>query len=349
MRRRAAALFDAAEKCGAEANMAKLLAADASWEAANACLQTHGGFGFAAEYDVERKFRETRLYQVAPISTNLILSYRRRARAGLAPIVLMIAPLFVPGDRPERFAKALVAGASAVILDLEDAVAPDRKAFARDAIRSALREGIRAWVRVNVAVSEEGISDLQMLRDAPQPLAVMLPKVTGPRDLDAARELLPGVSFVVLVESLDGMRRIDEIAATPNVAALAFGGYDLCSELGARPTAEVLGPWRSRTVFAARVAGIDALDTPFVELDDEAGLALDARRAVDFGFDGKLAIHPKQIAPIRAAFEPSPGEIERARGILSAAAGGGVVRYGNTMIDAPLVAAARRVLSRTPS
>ena len=75
MRFKAAEMFDAGEPCGAEANMAKLLAADASWEAANVCLQTHGGFGFAAEYDVERKFRETRLYQVAPISTNLILAY----------------------------------------------------------------------------------------------------------------------------------------------------------------------------------------------------------------------------------------------------------------------------------
>ena len=75
MRWRACDLFDAGESCGAEANMAKLLAADASWEAANAALQTHGGYGFAAEYDIERKFRETRLYQVAPVSTNLILSY----------------------------------------------------------------------------------------------------------------------------------------------------------------------------------------------------------------------------------------------------------------------------------
>ena len=75
MRYHAASLFDAGQNCGAQANMSKLLAADASWEAANVCLQTHGGFGFAAEYDIERKFRETRLYQVAPISTNLILSY----------------------------------------------------------------------------------------------------------------------------------------------------------------------------------------------------------------------------------------------------------------------------------
>ncbi len=80
--------YEAGLDCGAEANMAKMLAADASWEAANACVQTHGGFGFAEEYDVERKFRETRLYQVAPISTNLILSYRRRARARHAPLLL---------------------------------------------------------------------------------------------------------------------------------------------------------------------------------------------------------------------------------------------------------------------
>jgi acyl-CoA dehydrogenase len=83
MRYDAAALFDAGRSCGAEANMAKLLAADASWEAANMCLQTHGGFGFAVEYDVERKFRETRLYQVAPVSTNLILSYLAEHVLGL--------------------------------------------------------------------------------------------------------------------------------------------------------------------------------------------------------------------------------------------------------------------------
>ena len=92
MRYEACRLFDAHLPCGAQANMAKLLAADASWEAANACLQFHGGFGFASEYDVERKFRETRLYQVAPISTNLILSLRRRARAGPAAL-LLITPM----------------------------------------------------------------------------------------------------------------------------------------------------------------------------------------------------------------------------------------------------------------
>ena len=108
----------------------------------------------------------------------------------------------------------------------------------------------------------------------------------------------------------------------------------------------MLATWRARVVFAARSAGIESYDMPFAELDDDLGLAADARRAVDFGFDGKLAIHPKQVAFIRSAFAPSPGEVDRARAIIEAAGNGGVARVNGTMIDAPLVAAARRVLSR---
>jgi len=258
----------------------------------------------------------------------------------------MPVALFVPGDRPERFPKAIDAGANIVILDLEDAVAIERKTIARDAVRLALQNRMRVCVRVNVAVSETGMADLTMLAANP-PDSVMLPKVTGPRDLDAARETLRGTPFIVLIESIDGLRKIDEIATVPGVAALAFGGYDLCAELGARPTPEVLAPYRSRIVFAARSAGIDALDMPFVDLDDDVGLAEDARRAVDHGFDGKLAIHPKQVVPIQSAFAPSPGEVERARAIVDAAANGGVVRVNGMMIDPPLVAAARRVLARS--
>lgn len=257
----------------------------------------------------------------------------------------MPVALFVPGDRPDRFQKAIDAGANLVIIDLEDAVALDRKSIARDAVRMALANRLRVCVRINVAVSEAGIADLTMLAANP-PESVMLPKVTGPRDLDAARETLAGTPFIVLVESIDGMRKIDEIAPVPGVAALAFGGYDLCAELGARPTPEVLAPWRSRVVFAARSAGIDALDMPFADLDDDVGLAEEARRAVDFGFDGKLAIHPRQVALIQRAFAPSPGEVDRARAIVDAAANGGVVRVNGMMIDPPLVAAARRVLAR---
>ncbi len=109
---------------------------------------------------------------------------------------------------------------------------------------------------------------------------------------------------------------------------------------------EVLAPLRSQVVLAARAAGVAAYDSPFTALEDEAGLVADARRALDFGFDGKLAIHPKQVAPIRAIFSPSAEDLERARAIVAAAGRGGVAVVGGAMVDAPMVVAARRILAR---
>lgn len=257
----------------------------------------------------------------------------------------MTVLLFVPADRPERYAKAAAAGPDVVIVDLEDAVAPERKAPAREAVRDALRDGFTACVRINPVGTPEGTDDLAMLERLP-PAYVMLPKASGPLDVEAVRHRLPRTPIVALVETLDGIDHLDGIAHAPGVEAVVFGGYDLCAQLGARPTPEVLAPWRSRVVFAARRAGVAALDTPYVRLDDEAGLLEDARRAVDFGFDGKLAIHPKQVGPIRAAFTPSHEELARARAIVAAVARGGVARVDGVMIDPPLVAAAQRVLAR---
>ena len=160
MRFEAARLFDAGKPAGAEANMAKLLAADASWEAANVCLQTFGGFGFAAEYDVERKFRETRLYQVAPISTNLILSYIGEHVLGMPTVFLNHearntslstsrsvirrsferSMLYVPASRPNMIEKAAASDADAVCIDLEDAVTVDEKPASRANVVRAFRE-----------------------------------------------------------------------------------------------------------------------------------------------------------------------------------------------------------------
>jgi citrate lyase beta subunit len=260
----------------------------------------------------------------------------------------MPAWLFVPGDRPERFEKAAAAGASVVILDLEDAVPPDRKGFARTAVRDALRAGFAACVRINAVGTPEGADDLVML-EATTPERVLLPKTSGPRDVDVVRHALPRTPVTALVESLDGVAHLDGIARAEGIEALAFGGYDLCAELGARPTPEVLAPWRAQLVFAVRRAGVAALDMPFVRIEDAAGLVEDCRRAVDFGFDGKLAIHPKQVGPIRGAFTPSAEEVARASAIVDAASGGGVVKVDGVMIDAPLLAAARRVLSRSGS
>jgi citrate lyase subunit beta/citryl-CoA lyase len=253
--------------------------------------------------------------------------------------------LFVPGDRPDRFAKAAGSGADWIILDLEDAVPFDKKESARAAVREALQNGLRACVRPNAPASELGQADLAMLAGA-NPASLLIPKTRGPADVNIAREALPGVPIVALIESIDGIVHLDAIAASAGVEALAFGGYDLCAELGAVAEPEVLAAYRARVVFAARVAGITAIDTPFADLDDLAGLHADAVRAAHFGFDGKLAVHPKQVDVIAGAFFPSPDEIARARAVCDAAAGGGAMRVGSLMIDAPLLAAARRVLKR---
>jgi len=253
--------------------------------------------------------------------------------------------LFVPGDRPDRFVKAAGSGADWIILDLEDAVGFERKETARAAVREALQSGLRACVRPNTPASDFGKADLAMLAGA-NPASLLIPKTRGPVDVNAVRESVPGVPVVALIESIDGIVHLDAIAASDGVEALAFGGYDLCAELGAVAEPEVLAAYRSRIVFAARVAGIAAIDTPFADLDDLAGLRADALRAAHFGFDGKLAVHPKQVSVIADAFFPSPEEIERARAVCDAAAGGGAMRVGSLMIDAPLLAAARRVLRR---
>jgi citrate lyase subunit beta/citryl-CoA lyase len=262
----------------------------------------------------------------------------------MEPVAMPVVALFVPGDRPDRFARA-AASADAAILDLEDAVAAAKKDVARDRVREALEGGLHCWVRINEPATTAGIADLGALARTP-PAAILVPKASRAVDIDAVRRAA-NVPIVALIESVAGFAAIGEIASS-GVAALAFGAYDFCAELGARPVPEVLAPWRARVVFAARAAGIGAIDTPFAALEDPAGLARDAVAAVDFGFDGKLAVHPNQVAPIRGAFAPTPAELLWARGVVEVAEGGGVRRFEGSMVDAPLVRAARRILSRAP-
>lgn len=250
--------------------------------------------------------------------------------------------LFVPGDRPERFAKAVASGAAAAILDLEDAVAPAAKDAARAQVCAALRDGLDAFVRINPPRTPAGQADLAALVGL-RPRAIVVAKAESPDDLAAVPA---GVPAIALVETVRGLERARELAHAPNVAALAFGAFDLCAELGAVPQPEVLAPLRSAVVLAARGAGRLAIDTPFVQLDDDEGLQADARRSVAFGFDGKLAIHPRQVAAILDVFEPSAADVARAHAIVAAVAAGGVGVVGATMVDAPLLAAARRVLVR---
>jgi citrate lyase subunit beta/citryl-CoA lyase len=257
------------------------------------------------------------------------------------------ALLFVPGDRPDRFAKAVASGADAVIVDLEDAVAAERKAIARTEVRKALEGGLRAYVRINSVAGPDGIADLEELA-ACDVLGVVLPKAANAREIEVvARRMRTGTAIVALIESLLGMRNIETIANAPGVSALAFGAYDFSSELGAQPLPEVLAPWRSRLVFEARAAKIASFDAPFAGLHDDAMMAIEARRAADFGFDGKLAVHPRQVPVIQNAFLPTAEEIARAQAIVGGNSGGATA-VGGEMIDGPLLDSARRILSRAP-
>lgn len=253
-------------------------------------------------------------------------------------------PLFVPADRPERYAKAR-ACADAAILDLEDAVSRERKSYARDAVATALRSSIAYWIRINPLDTEDGEADVSLLERNPSPEAVLVAKAASPNDLRRLRTRLPATRIYALIETIGGIVNLEALAMTPGLRGLAFGAYDLCAELGARVTPEVLAPWRAQIVLAARRFGLDAVDTPYANLSDPDGLADDARRSVDFGFTGKLAIHPRQVSAIRAAFLPSAGEIARAQAIVERYAGGVAVVDG-TMIDAPLLAAAQQLLAR---
>jgi citrate lyase beta subunit len=257
--------------------------------------------------------------------------------------------LFVPADRPDRFTKALESGASGAILDLEDAVAPDRKAFARDQVHRFLDahdDLSRIAVRLNPTDGDVGRADLAMLGLARRPAAVLVPKVGAPADLLHVSATLGPVDLIVLIETARGVLRCEEIAAAAHVLALAFGPYDLAAELGGDTAADVLDPHRARMLVAARAAGRYAIDGPSREYGDPAIPTADALHARRIGFDGKLLIHPAQIAAVKAAFTPTAAEVTHAQRIVDAARTSSPAVLDGTMIDAPIITAAERVLRR---
>jgi (S)-citramalyl-CoA lyase len=270
----------------------------------------------------------------------------------------LTALLFTPGNRPDRFAKAAASGADGIIIDLEDAVPFADKERVRAEVVAWLRKEGRVGgpdfvnsVRVNSLRTSHGRADLDALYAAKLPLdAVMLPKVESAAEVQLAAGRLPeGIRLVCLIETVPGVRFVAEIAsASPRVAALAFGGLDLSAETGGEPTWDALLYPRTKVVHACAAAGLAPLDQPCVDFRDAAGLAAECGRVRSLGFTGKLAIHPDQCAAIRAAFQPTPKQIEQARRIVSAyeAAGGKVVTVDDRMIDVPLYRAAQRVIQR---
>lgn len=274
------------------------------------------------------------------------------------PPAKMTALLFTPGSRPERFPKAATCGADGVILDWEDAVPVDDKDRVRaDCLAWLKREGrvgeppFLTAVRVNDLRSPHGRADLAALNAAALRLdAVVLPKVESAAEVQlAARQLFGAPRLICLIETVLGVRFATEIAAaSPQVAALAFGGFDLSAETGGEPTWDALLWPRTQVVHAATAAGVMAIDQPFLDFADDHALGEECARVRALGFSGKLAIHPRQCVPIKMAFLPGAVELEWARKIVAAvdAARGNVAVVDGRMIDVPMYRSAQRVLAR---
>lgn len=269
--------------------------------------------------------------------------------------------LFVPGSRPERFAKALDAGAGCVILDLEDAVAAEQKSAARGHLADSLpgfspAQLARTLVRINAADTEWHGDDLRLLAAwMPRGLAgVMVPKSETAAVLNAvAATLGPTAALVPLVESLAGLDAVDQLTRAAQVARLAFGHLDFQLDLGMRCSVEEpeLAPARFALVAASRRAGLPApVDGVTTATGDPERLRLDAQRALAFGFGGKLCIHPAQVALCNAAFAPSEAELAWARRVVAAAEEqqGQAFRLDGRMVDLPVILQAQRTLSQAP-
>ena len=253
--------------------------------------------------------------------------------------------LFVPGSRPDRFAKALGSGAGLVCIDLEDAVPPDDKPAARAATVSAI--GPRVAVRINQVATGDGLADLLALAGL-TPAAVFVPKVEHEEQVALVAGVLGSAAIVPLIETPRGLRRAHRIAAHRQVAALMFGGGDFAAELGVALSWEPLAWARGMLLAAAAEAGKPTIDVPWIALDDADGLAAEAGRSRQLGFTAKAAIHPQQVAAIEAAFRPSATELDEARAAVAAfaAAGGGAVRFNGRMLEAPVMRSYRRILAR---
>lgn len=256
----------------------------------------------------------------------------------------IVAPLFVPANRPERFAKAAASAADAVILDLEDAVARDDKVAARAMVRGDFTDK-PVLLRVNAAGTPWHDDDLAAAARLPL-AAVIVPKAEDPASLGAIiARLGPRLPVMALIESGAGLARAREIAALPGLARLIFGSIDFCADLGCDHRREILLPARMELVLAARLAGGPApVDGVTLRLDDPDETRSDADHARALGMTGKLCIHPRQVPPVRQGFSPSEAEIDWARRVL--ASGDGAVSVDGMMIDAPVRARARRILSR---
>lgn len=259
----------------------------------------------------------------------------------------MLTLLYVPGDRPERIAKALASSAGGVAIDLEDAVAPDAKDAARDAlVRFLSAAPAHVQVRINDSRSAYGQADLKALGGLG--VALRLPKIESAEQVRQVAVLAPGAPLHVLLESALGIEQAYDIAtAHPAVASIGLGEADLKADLSV--TDDTGLAWaRSRVIVAARAAGLPSpLQSVYPDVHDLDGLALSCRTGRALGFRGRTAIHPAQLPIITNAYRPTPEEIATARRILAAAQAtpGATTLPDGTFIDPAITRQAERILA----
>jgi citrate lyase subunit beta/citryl-CoA lyase len=284
----------------------------------------------------------------------------------------MRSMLFVPGDRPERFAKAAASGTDAVILDLEDAVLPERRPLARGEIAdwlSGTGRSLPVWVRINPVDTEDALPDLAAVIEG-RPDGIVLPKARSGNDvhrvdhwlemLEARCGLARGsVGLLPLItESAGALLKAASFTDLPaRVTGLTWGAEDLAADVGAAANRSVDGEYeltyamaRSFCLLAAAAAGVPAFDTVDTEIRDVAAVERRARASRRQGFVGKLAIHPAQVAPIHAAFAPTAEEVawaERVIAAFRAAPGIGALAFEGGMLDKPHLRQAERILAAT--
>ncbi|MBC7284704.1 CoA ester lyase [Hoeflea sp.] len=255
--------------------------------------------------------------------------------------------LFVPGDRPDRFDKAVATSADFVVLDLEDAVLPKGKTSAREAIRSWLSKGGRAAVRIN-GIGTEWHEEDKALLATPGVAAVILPKAEEPAALATFAAALPqGLPLVPLIESALGIWNARELASVHGVMQLAFGSVDFQLDTGIETEGEALLYARSRLVLASAIARIaPPVDGVTIALNDEEQLRADIKAARSLGFGGKLCIHPNQVLAVHEGFAPDDATLAWARAVVAAArtSDAGAVRLDGKLIDRPIVERAQRFL-----
>jgi citrate lyase subunit beta/citryl-CoA lyase len=293
----------------------------------------------------------------------------RQMELAMSSLPILRSLLFVPGGRPELFAKSLSSGADVRVLDLEDAVPAAGKAAARALVAAELAQSADRFTFIRINHPEMGCLEEDLAVLAPHVAqAVMAPKISGPRDLEALDRGLAeherragleanAISVVVVIETPLGLRNLfDTLSCLPRVrgAGLATAeAGDLMVDLGGRwtPTGEALAYARGKFVCDARAAGARwLLDGAFMQFNDEAALRAECELARNYGFNGKIAIHPRQVTAINQSFSPTQAEVEYARRLIDAfrqaeAGGRGAVAFEGMMVDYANVRWAEQVLT----